>query len=331
MSVAALSAENVGKSFRHKPAPALNGVSFDVYPGEVVGLLGPNGAGKTTLLKIITSLILPTSGVVRIFGVDIAKHPDQARTKVGLVSCDERSFYWRLSGRQNLTFFGALHGLSGKHLTDRINSILDALGLLEAADAVYQTYSSGMKQRLSIARGILSEPAIIFYDEPTRSLDPLNTQNIRHWIRERRSKLPDQTHLVATNQLSEAEALCDRVVILNRGRLIASGTVEEIRGRFQAQRAETHTVVYRGGSLNGSLRADVTSGLLSVSQSVAGDCSVELTVCTRPGSPGLSKVFGQVIGSGATILRCDTARVSFDEAFCALVEASNDGASQEVQ
>ncbi|MEJ2756745.1 MAG: ABC transporter ATP-binding protein, partial [Gammaproteobacteria bacterium] len=146
---------------------SVNRVSFQVGLGEMVGLLGPNGAGKTTLLKMIATLISPSEGQIRFFGKDNRSSAVRERGLVGLVTCDERSFYWRLTGWQNLMFFAALYRIPKKIAGQRSGELLDALGLSHAANRRFDSYSAGMKQKLAIARGLLADPAIVLYDEPT--------------------------------------------------------------------------------------------------------------------------------------------------------------------
>ena len=305
---------------------ALRDVSFSVREGETLGLLGPNGAGKTTLLKIITTLIYPSAGQVRLHGIDVTREPARARRMMGLVTCDERSFYGRLSGRQNLGFFGALYGLTGPQARERGDELLGTLGLTAAADQPYQSYSSGMKQKLAIARGLLGDARVVFYDEPTRSLDPVSAQSIRRWIHERRRTSPRQTHVIATNQLSEAEQLCDRVLILSRGRILTQGTVSEIRERYRARADhEIHRVTYRGPRLNDSLTPDPTAGLLEIRSDEESELGGVLRVCTVRDSGGLSRVLEAILRAGGTVLRCEAAGISFDEVFCALVLGDQPG------
>jgi len=297
---------------------ALRDISIQVRQGETLGLLGQNGAGKTTLLKIITTLVYPTTGHVRLFGEDVYKHQTNARGQMGLVTCDERSFYWRLSGRQNLAFFGKLYGLSDREIPERTNLLLETLGLTDAADRAYQQYSSGMKQKLAIARGLMANPRLVFYDEPTRSLDPISTQNIRSWILENRARNPEQTHVIATNQLSEAEELCDRVVIISRGRIAAQGTIEEIRKLYPAQDVESHRVTFRGPWPAG-LAEDPASGLLEVERDAEEGGFEALLARTTRDSAGLSVVLRAILEAGGEILRCDSEKISFDEVFRSLV------------
>jgi ABC-2 type transport system ATP-binding protein len=300
---------------------ALAGVSLRVEEGETVGLLGPNGAGKTTLLKIIATMLYPTSGCVHVAGHDVVRSPRQARRAMGLVTCDERSFYWRLTGRHNLSFFADLYGIPPQSAADRIEILLATLGLEEAADRPFHGYSSGMKQKLAIARGLLGDPAVILYDEPTRSLDPLSAQTIREWIAAHRPRSPRTAHLLATNLLREAEDLCDRVLIINRGEVIAQGTVAQIRERFRGSGHATHRVVFRGNSPNGGLAPVPEQGLLEVAVEGHDGDRTRLRLRTIEGSPGLSRVLEAILEAGGTVLACETERVPFDEVFCSLVLA----------
>jgi len=303
---------------RRGGTPALRDISFTVGEGETVGLLGPNGAGKTTLLKIIGSLLYPSSGRVLIHGVDPVKEPLRSRSLMGLVTCDERSFYWRLSGRQNLHFFATLYGIPRARLNRRLEELLEILELAGAADRPFHSYSSGMKQKLAIARGLLRDPSVLLYDEPTRSLDPLSAQNIRQWIIDNRTRSPRTAHLIATNQLSEAEELCDRVLIINRGEMIAHGSIEEIRNRFLEERPVVHNISFRG-ALDLAATPDPDKGLLQISRVSRNGHSAAIRVYTRAGSDGLSMVLEAILLHGGVILQCDAEEVRFDEVFCSLV------------
>ncbi len=344
MTNQALLVENVGKTYFRRglfgrrrggasqSAPALQDVSFTVRQGETIGLLGPNGAGKTTLLKIIATLLYPGTGRVLLHGHDVLEDPVTARGMMGLVTCDERSFYWRLTGRQNLSFFGTLYGLSKRQTAERSEPLLETLGLSSAADRPYHTYSSGMKQKLAIARGLLAEPRLVLYDEPTRSLDPLSTQNIRNWIARKRVESPHQTHLIATNQLDEAEQLCDRVLIINRGKLIAHGTISEIRERWHAREYEVHQVTWRGVPLNGWLQADPEIGLFDVEQMAVEGPELSARLRIGRGSPALSHVLQRILDADGRIVSCQMEQVPFDEVFCSLVlgDSAEAAALQEV-
>lgn len=207
---------------------AVNNVGLEVEDGELFGLLGPNGAGKTTLIKILCCLILPTKGKAQVAGIDIVKNEDKAKSVIGLVSGEERSFYWRLTGRQNLHFFSSLYNLPGAQARERINKLLDYLEIKEA-DKRFQEYSTGTKQRLAIARGLLHDPGIIFMDEPTKSLDPIAADNLRKFIKEKLVGEQKKTVFFATHNLKEAHELCSRLALMDKGEVKASGTVAQLR------------------------------------------------------------------------------------------------------
>ena len=211
---------------------AVHDVDLTVYVGELFGLLGPNGAGKTTLVKMLTTLILPTSGIATVAGLDLARHSAEIRAKVGLVVTDERSFYWRLSARRNLLFFAAMHNLYGRDALMRVHETLDAVDLLDRAETQFSEFSSGMKQRMAIARGLLHRPKLLFLDEPTRSLDPIATQRLHELIfRVRQAR--EMTVFLITHDMSEAEKLCDRVAIMHEGRLLAVGSSADLRRQLR--------------------------------------------------------------------------------------------------
>lgn len=211
---------------------AVENVSFNIKEGELFGLLGPNGAGKTTLIKLLCCLVLPNSGTASLFGHDIVKDEQIVKQLVGLVSVEERSFFWRLSARDNLKFFASLYNLSGGKSEKRINELLEFVGLAEQSDIRFQNFSTGMRQKLAIARGLLSEPRIIFVDEPTRSLDPVSAQSVRDFLKEKVAG-EGKTVILATHNLNEAEQMCDRLAIMNHGHVIALGAVDELRSTFQ--------------------------------------------------------------------------------------------------
>ena len=223
-----------------KPRPAdgiaLNGVTLSVGDGEIVGLLGPNGAGKTTLLKILSTLVIPDAGRVEIAGVDILEQPARARGLLSPVAADERSLEWRLSARENLRFYGALHGLRGNALNARIEEVLGAVELDTAVTRMVGGFSSGMRQRLLIARGLLPRPRVLLLDEPTRSLDPLAARAFRDLVRHELAGRQGCTVLLATHDPDEALDLCDRVAIMDRGRIVALGTPAQLAHEFAEQR-----------------------------------------------------------------------------------------------
>lgn len=208
---------------------ALQGVSLTANPGEVLGLLGPNGAGKTTLIKVLATLILPDQGHGTVCGYDLVKQPARVREKIGLVNTSERSFYWRLTGRQNLDFFASLWGITGNRKDKRIHELLTMTDLHEKADTRLMKYSTGQQQRLAVARALLSDPQVLLMDEATRSLDPLAALALREFTRNELANRQGKTVLWCTHNLKEAQEMCDRLAIIHQGSVIASGTLKEMQ------------------------------------------------------------------------------------------------------
>ena len=209
---------------------ALRGVTFKVYEGEVYGLLGPNGAGKTTTVKILCTLLLPDGGEAKVLGYDVVKEAKNVREVIGATLSVERGFFWKLTGRENLKYFGMLYGLDGKELEKRVNHTLEITGLneLKASDKLYEEYSLGMKARLALARALLKDPPVLILDEPTLGLDPPSARKIRDLLI-RLAHEHGKTVLMTTHNMFEAEMVCDRVGIINKGVIIAEGTPEELK------------------------------------------------------------------------------------------------------
>ena len=211
-----------------KKIHVLRQLDFNVSQGEVAALLGPNGSGKTTLIKILCSLILPDDGTIRIAGMDLARDAEKIRAMLGLVVAEERSFYWRLTGRENLEFFASLNNLKRSLIRERIEQARE-LFELHALDKRFQEYSKGMMQRLALARCYLIGARILFLDEPTRSLDPEAAAKLRHFIRQFAKQENSGTILFATHQLAEAEEAADTLMVMREGTIAASGPAETIK------------------------------------------------------------------------------------------------------
>lgn len=208
---------------------ALLDINLKISKGESMAFLGPNGAGKTTLLKLVGGLLYPTDGRVILDDYDTNKDNHYVRGKVGYVLNEERSFYWRLTGVQNLEFFGALDNIYGPELQARIHELLNVVGLESSGNVRVSNFSSGMRQRLAIARGLLSDPDILILDEPTKAIDPLGAQQLREIIAHAIQAKQGKTLLIATHLCEEAEEICDRVCIIFSGQIIAIKSVNEIK------------------------------------------------------------------------------------------------------
>ncbi len=219
----------LGKIFGKRQA--IRNVNLGVKKGSILGLVGSNGAGKTTLLRILATLVVPSSGTARICGEDVVTgNSIEVRRQIGFMSSEERSFYWRLTGRRNLEFFAALHRLNGAEANRRIESLLALLGLKEAASIPFRYYSTGMKQALGMARALLHDPPVLLLDEPTRSLSPDHAKPARDLI-QRKAREEGKSVLVASHNLNEVEDLCDEIVILHRGAIRATGALECLRNQ----------------------------------------------------------------------------------------------------
>jgi len=214
----------------------LHDISLNVGQGELFGLLGPNGAGKTTLLKLLATLSIPDRGRIVIGGIDATREPLLARQCIGLCTSEERSFYFRLTARANLEFFGALAGLSDASLHRRIDEVVELLDLRGALDMRFDSYSSGMRQRLTMARALLADPDVLLLDEPTRAVDPIYADAIRALIRDELVGRQGKTVVLATNLLEEAWHMCERVAIINEGRIVALGPPQLLDRQLHAVR-----------------------------------------------------------------------------------------------
>lgn len=222
--------EMIVSPFRRPPRlAALDRITLSIGAGERIAFLGPNGAGKTTLLKIIGGLIFPSNGTVKVCGLDTVRNNMEVRKRIGFVLNEDRSFYWRLTGEENLKFFGALDNLFRKELEDRVRHVIDIVGLGHHGSKRVSDYSSGMRQRLAIARGLLADPDILILDEPTRTLDPLGASEMRSLMAVSAGGGRGRTLLLATHQFEEAEMLCDRVCVVRGGGIKGLAAMRDLR------------------------------------------------------------------------------------------------------
>ena len=203
--------------------------SILVKEGECFALLGPNGAGKTTLIKILNALIVPDEGEVKINNYNLQSHEELAKSQTGLVTGEERSFYWRLTGRQNLEFFASFYDIPSRPAKRRVNELAELLNITEHLDNRFQEYSTGTKQAMAIVRSLLNDPSVLLFDEPTKSLDPNMAQNLRTFIKDELVAKERKTVFFSTHQIPEAESISNRIAIMDEGQIKACGTLEEFR------------------------------------------------------------------------------------------------------
>lgn len=289
---------------------ALNDVRLTVHRGEIFGLVGRNGAGKTTLVKSIAALIQPTRGLVRVFGLDTVGQGQEVKRHIGLVTSDERSFYWRLTGWQNLLFFARLHGMDEAGARRRIEELLDIFDLRELSHRRFQEYSTGNKQRLALARALLTDPPLMLLDEPTRSLDPIAADELRRLIRERMNHLGQKTVLMTTHNLAEIEQLCDRVGILSQGRLKACAPLREL----QAQYAVHEQVRIRARcSQDENGLSELRARIPTLSWTSPSPGIIEIVFSRHVQDGTLNLVLGKLLARGAEIVRCEAHRMGLKD------------------
>lgn len=226
---------------------AVDNLNLTIKKGELFGLLGPNGAGKTTLVKILCTLLPPDDGTATVNGFDVAKQQMRVKQSIGTIfSVGERGFFWRLSGYSNLEFFAAINNVPRSGRKQRIMEVLELVGLQDKAFDVFQKYSGGMKRKLALARALLADPPILLLDEPTTGLDVTSSRNIRDFIKNDLSKKHGKTVLYTTHYIEEVSQMCDRVGIMNKGKIIALDTPEALKG--MAKKGEVADIVVKNMS-----------------------------------------------------------------------------------
>ena len=297
---------------RVKEIEAVQGVSFQIAKGELFGLLGPNGAGKTTTIKMLITLLIPTSGEARVLGYDVVKQAREVRKRIGYVFGGERGVYERLSGYDNLRYFAELYGVPAREQKQRIEELLELVGLKGREHERTEGYSRGMKQRLHIARGLLHDPEVVFLDEPTIGLDPVGARELRATI----ASLTDagKTVLLTTHYMFEADALCNRIAVINRGQIVAEGTPAQLKSRVASGSVVEVEVfgvddetVARLRELNGVRNVSVEEREQAQLLIVQTDADVELT----------HTVLGHL--DGANVGRVSQREPTLEDAYVALV------------
>lgn len=308
------------RPFQKKEITALSEVNLGVRKGEFFALLGPNGAGKTTLIKILATLILPSSGRALVHGLDVTRYGREVRRRIGYVVGDERSFYWRLTGRQNLRFFATLNNLSGGAAAVRIQQLLEFVGLEPDADRMFKDYSSGMRQKLAIARGLLTDPEIIFMDEPTKSLDPLTADAIRSFVREKMIGERKRTVLYATHNLREAEAMCDRLAIISRGSVKYVGAVNELKKKYAGDLRYLIRMRTADQDLIKRLESLRLSEKIAISVYGPSSDTVLLEVAADTEGRKISDIVAKIIAMGGQIISLLEKELTIEEVFSKVVQ-----------
>jgi len=305
--------EILAHPFQKREVPALEAVDLQIREGELFGVLGHNGAGKTTLIKILCTLVLPDGGEAYVNGYDVVKEEKQVRASLGLVNTEERSFYWRLTGRQNLEFFAAIQGLHGREAEERISGVLDIVELKGRADDRFDNYSTGMKHRLAIARGLLGDPEVLFMDEPARSLDPYAASRLRSFIREGLVGEQGKTVFLSTHQLDGIEQLCDRLAVLEKGRIKACGTAKELRKKAGGK--ERYLLEVESLPENVPAALGRLEGVLEISTLPLEDGDTCLDLILSNGRELLPPVLELLSKAGCRVLSCERRGEGFEAIF----------------
>ncbi|MCA1629051.1 MAG: ABC transporter ATP-binding protein [Acidobacteria bacterium] len=301
------------KFFRRKttaPVEALRGVSLDVRAGEIFGLIGRNGAGKTTFAKIIATLVQPTSGSVTVRGFDSVKDEGRVRAQVGLASAEERSFYWRLTIEQNLLFFARLYGMGDRAARARIAELVALFELEPLARRRFGQLSTGNKQRVIVARAMMSDPPILLLDEPTRSLDPLAAAEMRATIRKLAAGHEPKTVLLTSHNLAEIEELCDRVAIISRGVIRAVDTPRALRSLHKP--TERVRLTLRGKTRDEAVRALSSLALVDFAAHEAGG-NVVAEFTREVDDRALDRALGALREVGGEVVSADAERATLLE------------------
>ena len=292
---------------------AVDGIDLVVEPGEVFGLLGPNGAGKTTTMKMLATLLIPTSGTIRVLGIDPLERPREVRARLGAMLSGERSLYWKLTGRENLEYFAALYHVPPSETKARIANVLSEVKLADRADDYVERYSTGMRQRLALARALLPNPPLVVLDEPTVGLDPQASRDLRDRVRE--LKAQGRTVLLTTHYMEEADQLCDRVAIIDHGRIVALDTPAALKRTIRAEE-----VVRLEIALEGDERPviDRLARSATVARSERSNGTLAVTAHCASARDFVPAAFDAARSTGATIRHVEVVPVTLEDVFLAL-------------
>jgi ABC-2 type transport system ATP-binding protein len=294
---------------------AVRGVSFEIEQGELFGLLGPNGAGKTTTIKMLITLLIPTSGTATVLGLDVVKDAREVRKRIGYVFGGERGLYERLSGYDNLRYFAELYAVPPREQKARIDSLLELVGLKGREKERVEGYSRGMRQRLHIARGILHDPPVVFLDEPTIGVDPVGARDLRSTI----AALTEagKTVLLTTHYMFEADSLCNRIAVINKGQIVAEGTPRDLKS-IVADRTVVEIETF-GIAEETIERLRKAPGVSSVSVEEREQAQV-LHVQSAKGLELTQELLGML--DGTTVGRVAAREPTLEDAYVALVESA---------
>ncbi len=295
-----------------KQVQALKDVSVDIFDREVFGLLGPNGAGKTTLIKCLTTLLVPTSGRAWVNGFDVLTQADHVRASIGCMLMGDRGLYWKLTGRENLDFFGALYHVPRDPRRKRIEDLIALLKLGDFVDRTVETYSSGQRMIVAFAKALINDAPILILDEPTVTMDVPTARDLRHIVKELNAQ--GKTILYTTHLMHEAEELCDRVAIIDHGQIIALGSSKDLRASIAHEDVVSLEGVFPDPSVE---RLRAIPGILNVAATAEGSGRMNLEVLCQNSRAMLPKIIESVAGNGATIEYIKPKEATLEDVFIA--------------
>ncbi|MDD1756943.1 MAG: ABC transporter ATP-binding protein [Methanomassiliicoccales archaeon] len=304
---------NFGGAKGKKPLVALDHVNLQVEEGELFGLLGPNGAGKTTLIKILATLLLPSSGTVKVLGHDVEKEAQSIRPRINMVSGGETSGYGLLTVRENLWMFSQFYGIPSEEAKKTIDGMLELFGISDKANSKVRTISTGQRQKMNVIRGFVTDPDLIFLDEPTLGLDVNASMNIRNYIRKWVKDDGGKTVLLTTHYMQEAEQLCDRLAIIDHGRILACDT--PIRLKKMVAKESTFTITTSPCACVGEISS--MPGVKGFN--AKGDGSKEEVRFVLEDEAVISDIISFITGKGAKVISLDKTEPTLEDVFIQLV------------
>jgi ABC-2 type transport system ATP-binding protein len=290
---------------------ALKDINLEVKAGEIFGLLGPNGAGKTTLIKILTTLLLPTSGQAFVNGFDTSREEDKVRASTGCMLMGERGLYWKMTGRENLEYFGALYHYSPKARKQRAKEIIGLLDMGEIADRMVETYSSGQKMKLAFAKSLINDAPLLILDEPTNTLDVPSASELRAIVRQMHQE--GKTIIYTTHIMAEAETLCDRVAIIDYGELLALGTVEELKAALEQE----HVTRFEGVIPSEAVQRVDALPFVSKTSRAAVNGHTQLSVVAADAENALPRLIEALTQAGAVVQKITPEETTLEDVFIA--------------
>jgi len=301
-----------GEKKKKKAVDALKDVSLDIYDGEFFGLLGPNGAGKTTLIKCLTTLLIPGSGNMWVNGFDVLKEEDKVRASIGCMLMGDRGLYWKLTGRENLNYFGALYHVPKPVRTKRVDELVQLLELSDFVDRTVETFSSGQKMILAFAKSLINDAPILVLDEPTVTMDVPTARKLRSIVHDLHRQ--GKTIVYTTHLMHEAEELCQRVGIIDRGEIIAVGSPAELKASMRREDAVDIEGIFPANVVE-DLRA--LAGVHSVMVKAEDAGRSKLSILCENSRVMLPRIIEKTIGNGATIEYIKPQEVTLEDVFLA--------------